>query len=79
MAYPLYSDGMDTNAEKPKRGRGQPPKGDDSRCVGITVKVTRNELAAWKAEAEAQGMSFTGYLLEPRRRELSRKRRKEKA
>lgn len=70
---------MKTDAEKPKRGRGQPSKGDDSRCVSVTVKVTRNEYAAWKAEAEAQGVSFTGYLLEPRRRELQRKRRKEKA
>lgn len=75
----MYTVGMDTNAEKPKRGRGQPPKGDDSRCVSVTVKVTRNELAAWKAEAEAQGMSFTGYLLEPRRKELQRKQRKGKA
>lgn len=70
---------MDTNAEKPKRGRGQPPKGDDSRCVGVTVKMSRNELKAWKAEAEAQGMSFTSYLLEPRRKELQRKQRKGKA
>ncbi|MCL2001309.1 MAG: hypothetical protein FWG74_07730 [Planctomycetes bacterium] len=64
---------MDTNAKKPKRGRGQPPKGDDSRCVSVTVKVTRNENFAWRAEAKAQGMSFTAYLLEPRRRELKRK------
>jgi hypothetical protein len=64
---------MKTNAEKPKRGRGQPPKGDDSRNVSVTVKVTRNEYMAWRAEAEAQGMSFTGYLLEPRRKELKRK------
>lgn len=70
---------MDTNAEKPKRGRGQPPKGDDSRCVSVTVKVTRNEYIAWKAEAAAQGKSFTGYLLEPRRRERERKLKKEKA
>lgn len=70
---------MDTNAEKPKRGRGQPSKGDDSRCVSVTVKVTRNEYVAWKAEAEAQRMSFTGYLLEPRRKELQRQRRKGKA
>lgn len=70
---------MDTNAEKPKRGRGQPPKGDDSRCVSVTVKVTRNEYVAWKEAAAAQGMSFTGYLLEPRRIELQHKRRKGKA
>ena len=64
------------NPEKSKRGRGQPSKGDDSRCVSVTVKVTRNEYVAWKAEAKAQGMSFTGYLLEPRRYE--RKRQQEK-
>lgn len=70
---------MDINAEKPKRGRGQPPKGDDSRCVSVTVKVSRNEFAIWKAEAAVRGMSFTGYLLEPRRRELQRRQRKGKA
>jgi hypothetical protein len=64
---------MDTNFEKPKRGRGQPSKGDNSRCVTVTVKVTRNENVAWRAEAKAQGMSFTGFLLEPRRKELKRK------
>jgi hypothetical protein len=69
---------MDTNAEKPKRGRGQPSKGDDSRCVSVTVKVTRNEYVAWRAEAKAQGMSFTGFLLEPRRLERERKREKGK-
>ena len=70
---------MDTNAEKPKRGRGRPPKGTDSRCVSVTVKVTHNEYAYWRAEAEAQGMSFTGFLLEPRRRERARKLAKEKS
>lgn len=79
MAYRVYSGGMDINAEKPKRGRGQPSKGDDCRNVGVTVKMSRNEFKTWKAEAEAQGMSFTAFLLEPRRRELERKRRKEKA
>lgn len=76
--HTLYNDGMDTNIGKPKRGRGQPPKGDNSRCVGVTVKMSRNELKAWKAEAEARGMSFTSYLLEPRRLESQRQRRKEK-
>ncbi len=66
---------MDTNAEKPKRGRGQPSKGDDSRCVGVTVKMSRNEFKLWKAEAEARGMSFTSYLLEPRRREVQKRRK----
>ena len=70
---------MKTDAEKPKRGRGQPSKGDDSRCVGVTVKTTRNEWVAWKAEAEARGMSFTSFLLEPLRREWKRKQRKGKA
>jgi hypothetical protein len=70
---------MDTNTEKPKRGRGKPSKGDDGRSVTIAVKVTRNEYVAWKAEAEAQGMSFTGFLLEPRRRERARKLAKEKS
>jgi hypothetical protein len=69
---------MDTNAEKPKRGPGKPSKGDDGRCVSVTVKVTRNEYVAWKAEAKAQGMTFTGFLLEPRRRERARKQAKEK-
>lgn len=64
---------MNTNAEKPKRGRGQPPKGDDSRCIALTVKLSRNEYVVWKAEAEAKGMSFGSFLLEPRRRELKRK------
>ena len=66
---------MDTNAEKPKRGRGQPSKGDDSRCVGVTVKMSRNEFKLWKAEAEAREMSFTSYLLEPRRREVQKRRK----
>jgi hypothetical protein len=69
-------DGMKTNIEKPKRGRGQPSKGDDGRCIGVTVKLSRNELAIWKAEAEAAGMSFGSYLLAPRRKEL--KKRKDK-
>ena len=69
---------MKTNAEKPKRGRGQPSKGDDSRCVGVTVKMSRNEWAIWKAEAEAQGLSFTSFLLGPLRKELQRKRKKGK-
>lgn len=72
---PEYTFGMEKKAEKPKRGRGQPSKGDDSRCVTVTVKVTRNELKAWKATAEEEGVSFTGYLLEPRRKELERKRK----
>ena len=63
---------------KTKRGRGQPSKGDDSRCVSVTVKVTRNEYVVWKKEALEQGMSFTGYLLEPRRKKLQRRRGEEK-
>jgi hypothetical protein len=35
--------------------------------------VSRNELTVWKAEAEARKMSFSAYLLAPRRKELARK------
>ena len=52
--------------------------GDDGRIVSVTVKVTRNEFAIWKAEAAEIGMPYTVYLLEPRRKELQRKQREQR-
>ena len=71
----MYDDGMKTNAEKPKRGRGRPSKGDDCRNVSATVKMSRNEYAAWKAMAAERSESFSNFLLRPLREKLKRKGR----
>lgn len=58
--------------EPEKRGRGRPTLGRDARIVPLTLRVTENELEAWRRLAEAQGMGVREYILAPHRRKLKR-------
>lgn len=56
-----------------KRRRGRPPLGDDARILYLTLRVSRNELAAWKALADKRGVTVRDYILAPHRRTMKRK------
>lgn len=56
-----------------KRKRGRPALGDDARILYLTLRVSRNEIAAWKERADHEGVTVRDYLLAPHRRTLKRK------
>lgn len=65
---------MDENTPKPeKRCPGRPSLGRDARVVPFTLRVSENEIEAWRRLAEAQGMSVREYILAPHRRALKSK------
>ena len=55
-----------------RRGVGRPPLGDNARIHSVNVKLTAVELATWRAQAKAEGIPFTRWLLVPCR-ELEKK------
>ncbi len=55
-------------AAKPRSGR--PPLGDDAHNLTLTLRVSRNELEAWKAMAAKKGMTVRDYILSPHRKAL---------
>lgn len=57
-------------AAKPRLGR--PSLGDDAHNLTLTLRVSRNELEAWKALAEDKGMTVRDYILSPHRKALRR-------
>ncbi len=57
--------------KRKKRSRmGRPPMGKNARNINIAIRVSANELAAWRRAAKAAGVSLGEYLLAPRRSEL---------
>ncbi len=41
---------------------GRPPKGNNRRGVRVTVQLTDEEAARFKARAEERGLSTTAYI-----------------
>jgi predicted HicB family RNase H-like nuclease len=53
-----------TRTKKPRRGR--PPLADPSRVLSVvrTIKITEADDAAWRAGAEADGVSVNEWIRE---------------
>lgn len=50
---------METTGRHPG---GRPPKGNNRRGVRVTVQLTDEEAACFKARAEERGLSTTAYI-----------------
>jgi len=50
---------METTGRHPG---GRPPKGNNRRGVRVTVQLTDEEAARFKARAEERGLSTTAYI-----------------
>ena len=61
--------------KKSKRKMGRPSLGKDARNLGVLVRVSANELAAWRIAANAAGLTLSSWIAEPRRDETERQRR----
>lgn len=69
----LYNGVMGKKKKSGKARMGRPSLGRDARRIPITVRVSANELNAWRKAAKAARMSLGSYLLAPRREELERR------
>lgn len=64
---------MKRNRKKGKARMGRPPKApEDRRSINASVRVTRAEYERLLAEAERQGVTLSGLLMRPWRREGKR-------
>lgn len=56
-----------------KKRMGRPPKGKAAKTIGVTVRVSAEELAVWRKRAKGEKMPLASRLLAPRRAELENK------
>lgn len=47
--------------DTPKRPRGRPPKGADKKAVGLRLRVTEEQLAAFDQAAAAEGLDLSAW------------------
>lgn len=60
--------------KEPKKKRGRPLLGLAPRLVVCSVRLAPEEHAQFLAAAEAEGISLSRWLIEPRRAELREKK-----
>ena len=55
-----------------KAKMGRPPLGRDAHTHVLAVKLSENELAAFRKSAKAAGMPLSAWIVQPRRDELAK-------